>query len=83
MPDRDGFEATSLIREQEASGGSHRLVIIAMTANVMQRDRGRCLAAGMDAYLSKPISVDALASVLDRVNQQHERSQRGKNHEAA
>lgn len=83
MPDMDGFEATSLIREQEASGASHPVLIIAMTANVMQGDRERCLASGMDDYLSKPISVDALASVLDRVNPQHERSHPDNNHEAA
>lgn len=83
MPDMDGFEATSLIREQEASGTSHRVLIIAVTANAMQGDRQRCLDAGMDDYLSKPISVDALVAVLDRVNQDHERSRSGKSQEAA
>jgi CheY-like chemotaxis protein len=68
-------EAQSEIRmtSDERRGTSH-VPIIAMTANAMQGDRERCLAAGMDDYLSKPISVDALAGVLDRVNRQHERS---------
>jgi len=54
MPEVDGFEATALIREKEKISGKH-VAIIAMTAYAMAGDRERCLAAGMDAYVAKPI----------------------------
>ncbi len=62
MPVMDGYEATRIIR-QEIRGGA-RIPIIAMTANAMQGDRDRCLAAGMDHYVSKPFKKETLAEVL-------------------
>jgi two-component system, sensor histidine kinase and response regulator len=59
MPEMDGFECTAVIRDRERTAGSH-LLIIAMTAHAMKGDEARCLAAGMDAYLSKPIQPDEL-----------------------
>ncbi|MBP6669221.1 MAG: response regulator [Gemmatimonadales bacterium] len=63
MPELDGFGATRLIRETIESS---RLPIIAMTANAMQGDREACLAAGMDDYLTKPVGIDDLNSLLQR-----------------
>ena len=64
MPEMDGIEATTALRAREMETGRHQPVI-AMTALVMQGDRERCLAAGMDGYLSKPIRPRALDEVLD------------------
>jgi CheY-like chemotaxis protein len=65
MPELDGFEATREIRAREAAG-STRVPIVALTANAMVGDRNRCLAAGMDDYLSKPFNRSALTAVLRR-----------------
>jgi CheY-like chemotaxis protein/HPt (histidine-containing phosphotransfer) domain-containing protein len=65
MPEMDGIEATAALRVREEGTGQH-LPVIAMTALVMQGDRERCLAAGMDGYLTKPIRPQALDEVLDQ-----------------
>jgi two-component system, sensor histidine kinase and response regulator len=64
MPEMDGLEATRLLREKEKSSGQHQAVV-AMTALVMKGDRERCMTAGMDGYLSKPIRQQELDDVLD------------------
>jgi CheY-like chemotaxis protein/HPt (histidine-containing phosphotransfer) domain-containing protein len=63
MPGMDGFEATARIRAQELPGGEH-LPIVAMTAHATNEDRQRCLQAGMDGYISKPLHAGALYQAL-------------------
>jgi signal transduction histidine kinase len=66
MPEMNGLEATSIIRSREAGGETH-VAIIAMTAHAMAGDRERCLAAGMDAYVSKPIQMAELLEAIAAV----------------
>ena len=66
MPEMNGFQATAAIRAAEETSG-RRTPIVAMTAHAMKGDRERCLAEGMDDYISKPISPAALFVVIDRV----------------
>ena len=66
MPEMDGFEATRHLRMREKLANADALPVIAMTANVMEGDRERCLQAGMDDYLGKPVRMDELESTLRR-----------------
>jgi CheY-like chemotaxis protein len=66
MPKMDGVEATTAIRQRERGLGTHT-PIIAMTAYAMASDRDRCLEAGMDAYLSKPVRAEELYRLIDRI----------------
>jgi two-component system sensor histidine kinase/response regulator len=66
MPVMNGMEATQAIREKEKGGSSHT-PIIALTAHAMKGDRERCLEAGMDDYLPKPINPDSLFATMQKV----------------
>ena len=64
MPDMDGYEATEALRHQEATSGGHTPVL-AVTAGTATGDRERCLNAGMDDYVAKPLKMETLAKALE------------------
>ncbi|HED30286.1 MAG TPA: response regulator, partial [Prosthecochloris aestuarii] len=66
MPVMDGFEATRIIRDPDSGIPGRKVPIVAMTANATREDRQRCIEAGMDDYLAKPVDRDALLSMLQR-----------------
>jgi two-component system sensor histidine kinase/response regulator len=71
MPEMDGFEATRLIRKRELDSGpacpwKSPIHIIALTASAMQGDREKCLAVGMDDFVSKPVRLAELQAALER-----------------
>ena len=68
MPEMDGFEATAAIRRGESGNGA-RIPIIAMTAHALEGDKARCLKAGMDAYIAKPIKPDDLVALIEQLRQ--------------
>ena len=71
MPEMDGLEATQAIRQYEQSNGGH-VAIVALTAHAMKGDRQRCLSAGMDAYVTKPIRSKELVRVISEVTTESE-----------
>jgi two-component system sensor histidine kinase/response regulator len=64
MPELDGYEATAVLREQQRE--RRRIPIVAITANAMSEDRARCLAAGMDDHLTKPVRIEDIQGALER-----------------
>jgi CheY-like chemotaxis protein len=65
MPEMDGYAATAAIRQREMQTGDH-VPIIAITASAMPEDRERCLAAGMDDYVARPVKIDVLMTMLEK-----------------
>jgi signal transduction histidine kinase/ActR/RegA family two-component response regulator len=66
MPEMDGYQLAQRIREAEAEGRDTRMPVIAVTANALKGEEQRCLAIGMDAYITKPIGLDRLRATLER-----------------
>ena len=66
MPLMDGYELARQLRATEANGGKAHTPIVAVTANAMKGEEERCLAAGMDAYLAKPVKIERLRTILQR-----------------
>jgi CheY-like chemotaxis protein len=77
MPEMDGYEATRAIRLIEVQKGLPRTPIIGMTAHALDADRARCVAAGMDDYLPKPVGLDSLREMLAKWLDPGERLQSG------
>ncbi len=67
MPDLDGLETTRLIRTSDTLGAKRAIPVVALTAHAMKGDREKCLDAGMDDYLAKPLELEALKTVLSRI----------------
>jgi len=65
MPEMDGLDATRALRDRERETETH-IPVVAMTAHAMEGDRERCLEAGMDDYVSKPINSDVLFEVIEK-----------------
>jgi len=66
MPEMDGYQATAEIRQAERARPGRHVLVIAMTANAMEGDREKCVAAGMDDYLAKPVTLENLSEAIER-----------------
>ena len=73
LPDRDGYETTTILREREQIRGEPPIPIIAVTAFALAGDKRRCLAAGMDAYLAKPVDLNILRKTIQQVMDKRDR----------
>ena len=73
MPEMGGLEATQMIRQREVATGKH-VPIVALTAHAMKGDRDRCLAGGMDEYLSKPIDTPLLIATVEGIDDRGRRA---------
>ena len=71
MPEMDGYDAARLIRQREDNGTSMRLPIVALTANAFDSDRKKCLDAGMDEFITKPLVPEELEDVIGRFGGGH------------
>jgi CheY-like chemotaxis protein len=68
MPEMDGLEATRRLRGGDSGARDARIPVIALTANAMDGDKDACLAAGMDDFIAKPVTIARLRDVLERVH---------------
>jgi CheY-like chemotaxis protein/HPt (histidine-containing phosphotransfer) domain-containing protein len=66
MPEMDGYQASRFVRDPDSTVRNHDIPIVAMTANALKGDREKCLAAGMDDYVVKPVKPEALAAAIER-----------------
>jgi two-component system sensor histidine kinase/response regulator len=66
MPEKDGIEATNIIRDPQSKVINHQVPIIALTAHAMKGDKEKCIEAGMDGYISKPINPDELLEAIEK-----------------